>query len=235
MGNSFFLILGMHRSGTSCLTGALERCGVYLGEVRRTGKHNKKGYFEKGEVARIQDQILGLNLGSWHEPPAHYPIIHPIHAKKLEVITNQLKIKMPCGLKDPRTLLLLDFWKSLIGERIQLIGTFRHPMAVAQSLHTRNQFSIEKGIQLWIAYNKILVQEHKKNPFPLIQFDLSKPKLYRKNLTHLAKKFGLRPQYLRLRLFISKDLEHNKMENLELPIACKDLYQYLIQNQILAS
>lgn len=60
MESHFFLILGMHRSGTSCLTGALERCGVHLGEVRRKGKYNKKGYFENATIQKIHDQILGL-------------------------------------------------------------------------------------------------------------------------------------------------------------------------------
>ncbi|WP_173204579.1 hypothetical protein [Sphingopyxis sp. BSNA05] len=46
----FVLILGMHRSGTSCLAGALERCGLHLGDVRRTGTHNKRDI---------------LNLASW--------------------------------------------------------------------------------------------------------------------------------------------------------------------------
>lgn len=27
------IVFGMHRSGTSCLTGTLEEAGVYLGEV----------------------------------------------------------------------------------------------------------------------------------------------------------------------------------------------------------
>jgi hypothetical protein len=231
--NSFFLILGMHRSGTSCLTGSLERSGVYLGEVKRKGKHNKKGYFEKEEVYKIHDQILGLNKSSWYKLPLNKTIIiHPNHAQKLEEIANELKTQMPCGLKDPRTIPLLDFWKKIIGEKLQMVGTFRHPMAVAQSLHTRNQFPIEKGLQLWYEYNKILVEEHKIKPFPIIHFDLSNSKKYRQKIIKMAKSFGLKPKPFKLWFFISKKLEHHQNNKIEVPLNCKELYEYLLKNQV---
>jgi len=37
------LILGMHRSGTSCLAGCLEEAGLYLGDVNLKAGFNKKG------------------------------------------------------------------------------------------------------------------------------------------------------------------------------------------------
>ena len=226
---SFFLILGMHRSGTSCFTGALEHCGVFLGAVKRKGKHNKKGYFEKEEVNKIHDQILALNRCSWYQPPNHSIKIHSHHHQQLQNIVSQLKIKMPCGLKDPRTLLILDFWKNMLGSDCQLIGTFRHPMAVAQSLLHRNNIPIEKGVELWEVYNRIMVEEHQKNPFPLIHFDLSNPKSYRSNLLSIAKSFNLKPSKWRLQLFISSNLEHHSFPKEEVPQYCTYLYNYLIE------
>lgn len=40
---STVLILGMHRSGTSCLAGSLQEAGLYLGEVNTAAPHNAKG------------------------------------------------------------------------------------------------------------------------------------------------------------------------------------------------
>ena len=37
------LMLGMHRSGTSCLTGIMQALGVHLGEVFTESTWNKKG------------------------------------------------------------------------------------------------------------------------------------------------------------------------------------------------
>ena len=36
-------ILGMHRSGTSCLAGSLQEAGIYLGDVVTSAAHNQKG------------------------------------------------------------------------------------------------------------------------------------------------------------------------------------------------
>ena len=36
-------VVGMHRSGTSCLTGIMQRMGIELGEVFTENEFNKKG------------------------------------------------------------------------------------------------------------------------------------------------------------------------------------------------
>lgn len=228
---SFYLVVGMHRSGTSCLAGSLERCGIYLGDVSRKGKHNKKGYFENKEVFKIHDQILNLNKRSWHQPPKYEINVHQHHYKQLETIVKNLIAQRPCGLKDPRVLLLLNDWKKLTGYNYQLIGTFRHPIAVAQSLYQRNQLPLEQGVQLWIDYNKILVEEHQKNPFPIIHFKLVDIQKYRKNIIRLAKEMGLKPNYWKLFFFIKSKLEHNQYDDIEIPSNCIDLYQYLLEHK----
>jgi hypothetical protein len=80
-----------------------------------------------------------------------------------------------CAFKDPRTLLTLPFW---VGAKasFQFIGTFRHPVAVAHSLHTRDAaITLEDGISLWQRFNSILLRLLEEHAFPLINFDLSNP------------------------------------------------------------
>lgn len=230
MDKTFYLILGMHRSGTSCLAGALERCGMYLGKVSRKGKYNKKGNHEKKEIFYIHDQILALNKGSWQNPPSNQILVHDYHHHMLQEIVNNLRKKDKCGLKDPRTLLLIDSWKKILYTNYQLIGTFRHPMAVAQSLKHRNNMSIEKGLELWQIYNKELVKTHKQESFPLIHYDLSNMVLYLNKITTIAKAIGLKPNYLKMRFFISKKLEHHSLGIDDVPNSCKDIYSYLLNN-----
>lgn len=222
----------MHRSGTSCLTGSLEQCGVYIGDVRRKGKYNKKGYFESKDVQAIHDQILKLNKSSWHHI-SNVPIeLHPYHRQLLEEKVTLLRKNLPCALKDPRCLLLLDFWKDMIGNNIQFIGTFRHPLAVAKSLKHRNQIPIEKGLLLWQHYNGILIEEHKRKKFPIVQFDLSNKKRYLNNIKFIAAYFKLRYCSLRLHWFVSKKLEHHSYNKYDIPKQCKAYYQYLCAEAI---
>lgn len=225
----FLLIVGMHRSGTSCLAGALERCGLFLGDVRRTGVHNKKGYFEIKVLQQIHDKILELNGASWFAPK------HIDHAgqyeDQIEKIINDLSNKPYHGVKDPRILFLLDYWRKLAGENCGLAGTFRHPVAVAQSLADRNGFSLEEGLDIWIKYNSILVEEHKKTSFPLIHYDLSEKAKYINDIQNIAKHFGLMPSNWKLKLFVSSKLQHHRYSIDDIPENCKYLYQYLIANQ----
>ena len=50
------LVLGMHRSGTSCLAGSLQQAGLELGDVFTSNPFNKKGNREHRDV------MTSLNL-----------------------------------------------------------------------------------------------------------------------------------------------------------------------------
>ena len=55
------VVLGMHRSGTSSVTGLLERCGVWLGresEMTGASSQNPKGFFERRDLRNICDALL---------------------------------------------------------------------------------------------------------------------------------------------------------------------------------
>jgi len=226
----FFVVLGMHRSGTSCLTGALERCGVYLGDVRRTGKHNKRGYFEIRHLQQLHDEILEANNGAWYNPPLKVSV-NDTHKNRLKEMFDELSVNSPSAIKDPRLLLIPEVWQEISGESYQPIGTFRHPIAVAKSLEKRNELSIEQGLELWKIYNTALVNMHSTSPFPIIHYDLSRYTHYFKTVVHLAKALKLKPQKVNLFFFISSRLEHQQSAALSVPADCQELYSYLLQNQ----
>lgn len=228
--NSFFLVLGMHRSGTSCLTGCLKRCGVYLGDVATKGKYNKKGNQEIKAINQIHDHILKLNGGDWLNPPKQPIHIHSHFEQKLASIVENVRPNQPVAIKDPRTLLFLDFWKTLIGENVELVGSFRHPLSVAHSLLHRNNIQLTTGIKLWCVYNSILVDEHRKNPFPLIHYDLKDKKKYVRTIKKIASMHRLSPQSLRLRFFVSNNLEHHNFAKISLDANANSIYQYLLNN-----
>src|SRR5205085_1596864 len=62
-------VLGMHRSGTSCLAGTLEEAGLYLGEVIRKSPFNPKGNRENPLIMALHEELLSANSGSWDDPP----------------------------------------------------------------------------------------------------------------------------------------------------------------------
>ena len=53
------LVLGMHRSGTSAVAGALRLAGVDLGaDLMAPAADNPKGFFEHAGVVAIHDRLL---------------------------------------------------------------------------------------------------------------------------------------------------------------------------------
>ena len=163
------IILGMHRSGTSALTGSLEAAGVYLGTTNHSTADNVKGNRESRRIMILQNDLLLRNGGSWFEPVCNLKW-EPIHLVTRDLIIESYKQSSVWGFKDPRTLFTLDGWLDAI-PHAELVGVFRHPFFVAESLLRRNDMSHELGLNLWISYNqKLLEYLEIGNTFPLIEF-----------------------------------------------------------------
>lgn len=217
----------MHRSGTSCLAGCLQRSGLFMGHVSRSGRYNAKGNHELKSIHQLHDQILAMNKGSWHNPPEQIHV-HPYHQRALESIANELsKQHRKCGVKDPRLLLLLDIWFEIIKRTPVLVGTFRHPQAVAMSLQMRDGIPKEDALHLWKNYNSRLVEQHQKHQFPIIEYDLSDRSRYLHSINGIVKTLDLRYKPFRLRCFVSKKLEHYSPNELTVPPQCRETYDYL--------
>jgi len=162
-------VLGMHRSGTSCLTGSLEQAGVELGDRHTWNPFNQKGNRESQEIVDLHDEILRANGGSWDRPPeaVQWTVEHYDRARQLLRRYSHFEVY---GFKDPRTLLVLDGWRD-IGLPMQHIGIFRHPNVVAASLHRRDNKSRRECLHIWYEYNMRLLRQYDRSPFPILCFD----------------------------------------------------------------
>lgn len=181
-------IVGMHRSGTSCLAGSLEEAGVFLGDVARVGRFNPKGNRESTRIMDLQEEILTHNGGSWDRPPAA-PGWTDAHRGRRDAILRDYADVALWGFKDPRTLLLIDFWREAL-PAIQFVGSFRHPWLVADSLLHRGGGATQTWIDLWTHYNARLLKLHEANPFPIVRFDLGESE-YRRSLTAVLRSLDL--------------------------------------------
>lgn len=206
------LILGMHRSGTSALAGSLQQQGVYLDKVFEWNPHNLKGNRENAEIMALNDSVLLFSNGSWDNPPKKIGWTTD-HAKtRNEIIAKFLSSNQPTwGFKDPRTLITLDFWlDGLQHISTKYVGSFRHPLLVANSLNTRNQLSIEAGLVLWDQYNTRLLDLQKKYRFPLVSFDVDFDE-YQRTLQFVLSKFNIQPIRTTENLFFEKTLRHETL------------------------
>jgi hypothetical protein len=181
-------ILGMHRSGTSCLTGSLQEAGLHLGNCHTWNPYNLKGNRENQDFVDLHDDILSANGGSWDNPPGQVNWIAQHRARAQELLAGHQDFPV-MGFKDPRTLLVLEGWKE-ISDRLEFVGTFRHPNAVAGSLQRRSHMPRSEALTLWYQYNKRLLEEYKARAFPVICFDYPEP-VFQAKLSGIIEQLGL--------------------------------------------
>lgn len=143
-------IIGMHRSGTSMITGILHKCGLELGGNLLMGaRDNPRGHFESRRFIRINQEILIANGGRWFDPPTVPVRFYPGIKKKMRQFVNQFDPQKISGFKDPRVCLTFPLWREVIHpEPIKAVIVVRPFRAIAQSLRRRNDFKIAKGERL---------------------------------------------------------------------------------------
>jgi hypothetical protein len=154
------IVLGMHRSGTSATTGALQCLGVNLGAKLYAGHQgiNPKGYFEHSEVADLNDEVLLAMGSSWDDildKPADWwrsKVLVPYSAALKQILLRDTSETSWFAIKDPRTCRLLPWWLAVLKEAgVEPVFLFavRQPAEVYRSLEKRDGFSSEKAYLLW--------------------------------------------------------------------------------------
>jgi hypothetical protein len=216
-------VLGMHRSGTSCLAGSLEQQGLFLGETNTRGPFNLRGNRENFDMMGLQGRILQESGGQWDDPPEAV-VWKPEHVETARRMLAQHAGEPAWGFKDPRTLFTIDGWRQLVPD-LELVGIFRHPMSVAHSLAHRNKFPVEKSLGVWKAYNQRLLGLHREDAFPLVSFDDDAPVLEEK-LQRVGELLGLEPRAAG-EPFFTDDLRTSPAEGDPLPEPVAGLYAEL--------
>ena len=218
-------VLGMHRSGTSCLTGLLEDAGVFLGEVSKSNPHNRKGNQENLRIMALNDAVLADAGAAWDRPPEQPVPWAPQRLTDLRQVVAGYRGQGPWAFKDPRTLFTLPGWLEVL-PGLQFLGTFRHPTAVARSLWRRGGLPLEAGIALWQRYNLALLDFAAAHHVPLVDFDLP-PGPYLNRVAQVFRTLGLEAQPQDM-AFFTPDLRTAEIDHdLPLPPETARLYRAL--------
>ena len=157
------VVLGMHRSGTSTITRALQALGVGLGEKLIPGIQgdNDKGFWEDIDFHTVNERILDKSGGAWDRLSGidtERFVGSDFTPDRIDAVM-MLESKMRgCGVfgwKDPRTSVTLPFWQCVfedLGVEPSYVIALRNPLEVAASLHRRDGFDQVKSIFLWLRY-----------------------------------------------------------------------------------
>lgn len=164
-------VIGMHRSGTSCLAGCLENLGLNLGEVNTQAPYNRRGNRENPRLWPVHDAVLARVGASWDRPPAEPVAWTAAEVADLKaVLADYAEVPRPWGFKDPRATVLLDGWFAVFPD-LRLAASVRHPLAVAGSLNARNGFDLDTALAIWNVYNRHVLFWRARMDFPVIDYD----------------------------------------------------------------
>ncbi len=178
MKQTCILILGMHRSGTSALTGVLNLLDVYLGNtLMKANFANEKGYFENDKIFEINEILLSQCDSSWNDTfynEAKLECIQEVDTLK-SIIKKEFEYSNLFAIKDPRLALLFPIYKKVLESLsidIKIILPYRNPLEVASSLHKRDSMSKEKGMLLWAFYFLLAEKYSRDYDRVFIDFDI---------------------------------------------------------------
>ena len=163
MGESLYVVLGMHRGGTSAVARAISALGVNLGDNLMPGvaRVNELGFWEDRDVVDLNDRILRAFSASWHsvkifdERHADPVLLDDLAAEASALLQDRIGRFLPYGFKDPRTARVLFFWQEVfytLNLQPKYVIVVRNPVSVAHSLRTRDNFPAEKSHLLWMLH-----------------------------------------------------------------------------------
>jgi len=158
-GSGRIVVLGMHRSGTSCVGELLAAMGAYFGPASMgTGGNieNPHGLFERKDLRQLCHSILTEARTEWWATSRFAPDRVPAEAlpridRMLDAMLADLNAREPWFIKEPRLCILLPMLRARLGA-VVAVCAWRDPLEVAESLRTRDAIPLEFGVALWERY-----------------------------------------------------------------------------------
>jgi hypothetical protein len=125
--SKLFLVLCLHRSGSSATAGVMHLLGIHMGDrLLQATKHNQKGHFENVEFVQLNQEILISVNSTWNKPPSQEKIAETkLSVAKIRTFIER-NMKPIWGLKDPRTLLTFELLKPYLEEVANITYVFVH-------------------------------------------------------------------------------------------------------------
>lgn len=156
------LVLGMHRSGTSALSGVLAKLGCDLPATEMPAANsNEKGFFESGRIYEMHEELLaslGIEWSDWQPLHAGWFRSHraaEFHGRALGALEAEFGNSRLFVLKDPRICRLLPLWTGVLkdfGCDLAIVHIHRNPLDVAASLEKRNRIPVAEGMLIWLRH-----------------------------------------------------------------------------------
>ena len=161
MSDAIFIV-GYYRSGTSALSGALQRAGVKFYNDADPNEHNPLGFYEIPELIELDVDLFNRLAVDWTDVrglPDGWPEradLALLLARLEEILRRRFSPQDRLwGLKHPhlcRTLPLYERAARQAGHKPHVVHIFRDPWTAAASQCRKNGLSRAHALLLWMGY-----------------------------------------------------------------------------------
>jgi hypothetical protein len=154
-------IIGYYRSGTSALSGTLQRLGVALHNDADANEHNPLGFYEIPELIEFDLDLFGRFTTNWtdvrdlEERWWERADMAPYLSRLEEIMRRRFGQEPLWGIKHPHMCRLLPLYERAARQadnKVHVIHMCRDPWTVAASQERKNGLARAHALMLWASY-----------------------------------------------------------------------------------
>lgn len=175
------LVLGMHRSGTSALTRIINLMGFSAPRTLMAATSaNEAGFWESEVFMDLDERILKACGHKWSSRKRM--VADPMAVARASGLLDEVRRALAdeygdapaIVLKDPRISRLMAIYGPALAEagyRISPVLALRNPSEVAASVAKRDQYTMGKGLGIWLRYTLDAERATRGQPRTVVAFD----------------------------------------------------------------
>ena len=154
-------IVGYYRSGTSALSGTLQRLGVVLHNDADANEHNPLGFYEIPELIEFDMELFNRLRVEWQDVRnldhgwSERADMAPFLSRLGEILRRRFGNEPLWGVKHPHMCRLFPIYERAArqaDQQIRVIHMCRDPWTVAASQQKKNGLSRAHALLLWASY-----------------------------------------------------------------------------------
>ena len=170
-----YLVLGMHKSGTTLIARLLHHAGINMVTETSSTHYEEGNYYEREATYRINLELLNAEPDALelHQLPRRVNANPALCSRTQLLIENLDQQYADWGFKDPRTCLVYEAWREVMGEH-KIIVIFR---PVQDLWHRFDYHGIKvwrkftnciRLVERWCEYNHAILSVLKATVMPFV-------------------------------------------------------------------
>lgn len=165
-------VVGMHRSGTTVVTRAINAMGIPTcveSDLAPGWVGNPEGHWESLTLMRIDDALLRGADAAWFCPPPLGDVRWSFPTARTEF--DSVHPTPQWVAKDPRLCVTLPFWRSALARPLVAVLMLRDPLEIAASHASRDGFPLRFGLALWERHMQHALRALAGLPVLVVRYD----------------------------------------------------------------